>query len=90
MKKTISLKNMIEEVNRINQKGTEDLQLRQGRNDLLEWCLNQAGAYIGYGLLKQNEVPEGQTPGIHTGEVLPFIAIPDDTRRKYYIHESLK
>jgi hypothetical protein len=96
MAKTLKIKSMIDDVNYRNHVSTCPAEARQGWNTLLERLLMDADVYAGYnhydklapeagnhavGIVWKRD-SEGNIKGPHI--------YPDDTRRHYYIHHSLK
>jgi hypothetical protein len=90
-KQSIKIAELVAEVNRLNRESTVEPKMREGWNSLLEWTLQKANAYSGYGWLTQSQVPAGQLAGIIVertpdGELVPDgkTEWPDDSRRIYY------
>lgn len=82
-RKTIEVKNILGEVNRLNQKSTCSSDTRAGWNDLLEIILRTTGNYKGFGYLLVSAVPDGCLPGTIFNEV-DGRTFPDESRRFYY------
>lgn len=86
IKKTISVKQLVDKVNEKNRLSTCSSDIRNGWNDLLEFVLRETNQYNGFGYLQQHEVPEGQLPGIiKSPEKSTY---PDDSRKVYYMKRS--
>jgi len=57
MRKTVSIKWLLEHVNEFNASSADDMQeAREAKNMLLETVLMDAGAYNGYGYLSHNKL----------------------------------
>ena len=80
--KTVTIRELVERVNRLNRESTCKPDMRHGWNHLLEDVLHDANAYKGYGYYPAQDLPPGQKPGI-TGEA-PNFQFPDESRRFYY------
>lgn len=89
IKKTISVKKFVDEINRRNKLSTCEPNVRNGWNDLLEFVLRETNQYNGFGYLQQHEVPQGQLPGIIKNLEDPEKnTYPDDSRKVYYMKRS--
>lgn len=95
MKKTVHLRDMIEEVNRRNRGSYCDPKVREGWNSLLEGFLMDADAYDGFRYVRWEDmespatVHDGQLPGIDQDEDGTKI-FPDETRKLYNIHHKIR
>lgn len=92
-RKTVSIADLLSEVNRRNKQSTCSADVRDGWNSLLETVLHNANLYEGYGYLSQEEVPPGEKPGIdkHCRDGAPTRErFPDESRRHYYVSRILK
>ena len=97
--KTIDLVELIQEVNRRNACSICKPTAREGWNSLLETMLMKADVYAGFNNLRASELQGdaiGQPPGIifdqqaiNEGRT-PNHQFPDDSRRVYYVHRSLR
>lgn len=89
--KKYDIRDLIQLVNDRNKTSVCDRLIREGWNALLECVLHDAGVYAGFGYLTEMKVPAGQQPGIVWGtDPEGTTYYPDDTRREYYIHKSLR
>lgn len=96
-RKTVNLKELIEEVNTRNRCSTCRPDIREGWNTLLESFLHGAGVYSGFFYLAPEQIPEGQLPGINCSIYTGVETVPcekrfentDNTRIQFYVHESL-
>ena len=89
LRKTISLRDLVEWVNERNRTSTCDPKVREGWNALANAFLMAADAYIGFGYLTADELggeAVGEPPGIvpdDTGNNQH--EFPDETRIKFFI-----
>lgn len=100
MRKTISIIDLINEVNKRNAESTCAAGIRMGWNAMLEHYLHENNCYKGYNNLTREQVPLGHKPGIlwdtvdgHWSQGAATIhdpAITDDSRRFYYTHKRLE
>ena len=82
-RKTIHIAQFCEYVNNSLRLSTESPDTRQGKINLLEAMLHLTDNYNGYNYLTQDEVPEGQLPGIRH-DVEDKFHNTDKTRVRYY------
>ena len=93
-RKTVTVKALVERVNRMNKESTCSREIRQGWNELLESVLHETGNYRGYGYCQKEDVPAGAAPGVRyetdaRGHRVPCADYTerfrdcDDTRRRY-------
>lgn len=87
-KRTQHLQAAVDMANRMLADSTCSAETRRGIIALTDSMLFAAGQYRGFSYLTQNEVPEGQEPGIRrhpdsTTDVA-WNEYPDETRRHYY------
>jgi hypothetical protein len=80
--KTFQIVKLIEMVNDRNASATGGPAERSAWNSILDEVLEDAGAYVGFRYLAEDEVPPGEAPGIAHGPT-------DETRRHYYSHVDL-
>jgi hypothetical protein len=85
MAKTIKVVDIIARVNARNRCSTCPAETRQGWNSLLEEILAATDNYAGFGFLNENEIPQGEKPGIAGNGTFP-----DESRRTYCIHPRLR
>lgn len=88
--KRISVRWLLEEVNRMNRESTCAPDVREGWNTALEMVLRESNNYSGFGYLVQSEVPEGHQPGMTANVFGEGFSFFDETRKHYYYHENLK
>ena len=74
---TVSVRHLVEIINRRNRFSREAATVRQGWNFIAEEILLQTGNYRGFNLLGPNEVPAGELPGINEA------GKADETRRRW-------
>lgn len=86
-RKTASILALIDEVNRLNRGSTVSSDVRMGWNTLLEHVLMDADVYAGFGYYSEQDLPEGQTPGLIDGHFVHGES--DDSRRFYHTHHKL-
>jgi hypothetical protein len=102
VRKTIKVKELIEQVNLINKNSTMSPKERGSINLFLESILLDCDVYVGFGYYTRQDVPAGEQPGIvwtnenktvwsdsHDPEATPNPVFPDDSRRRYYISRKL-
>lgn len=89
-RKTINVRDLINKVNNLNSETTCKPDVRQGWCSLLESVLMDCEVYAGFGYLTQDQVPEGHLPGVVADKVNGDHTFPDESRRVYYIHKSLR
>jgi len=83
-KKTFSVDQLKNTVNRVLSVSITDRANREGIIAVLEYVLHQTGNYRGYRYLCHSEVPDGHFPGIRFYDVdNPNFVDCDDTRRSY-------
>jgi len=70
-KKTISVKTILETVNKRNAKSYCSKEVREGWNSLLETILLDTGNYEGFTYLSKDKVPAGEKPGVNVGDSGP-------------------
>jgi hypothetical protein len=90
MRKTIKITELLALVNERNQLSTCQPDIRKGWNALLEEVLHAADVYHGYGYLTASEVPTGKEPGIRDGKRQGEFVFPDESRRRYATHPTLR
>ena len=89
-KKTMSVAKFLDTMNSCLKNSTCDVAVRDGMLFALEHVLFETGNYAGYRYLLQNEVPEGELPGVRydeDGNILPYetrFLDTDGSRRHYY------
>ena len=84
-RKTIEVKRLVDEVNRINRESTFSPEHREGINLFLENILHETGNYEGFNHLYERDVPAGEKPGIIFDESGEHNHVfPDDTRKVYF------
>lgn len=88
-RKTLDVRDLLDEVNRRNRNSTCDADQRKGWNSLLEAMLFRTGNYAGFRYLSDVEVPTGEAPGIRckpdSDGGLNDREFPDETRISYYV-----
>lgn len=89
-RKTIEIKTILDNVNRMNAESTVSPAMREGWSSLLESILMDANVYRGFGYLEAHHVPAGQLPGVIRRTVEEGGNVfPDESRRVYYTHPAL-
>jgi hypothetical protein len=84
-RKTISVEKMKDSINLMLATNTCSPEVRRGMASVLESVLGSTGNYKGYWMLRPDEVPPGQKPGIIFDESKAGNhQYPDDSRRRYY------
>lgn len=96
-RKTVSVAELLFEVNGRNTQTHSSYDMRHGWNTLLETFLFSTGNYEGFKYLTADKVPPGEKPGVNTVDfddsLLTYVdkfANTDDTRRFYYVSERLR
>ncbi len=93
MRKTVSIKKLIEQVNKFNATSADEYKAeREGKNMFLESILHDAGVYCGFSYLEARELSEdAMSVGIR--EQYPNgrwnFTDTDNTRLRYTIHGRL-
>ncbi len=88
-RKTINVDQLRVKINEMLAGSSCSPDIRRGMINTLEFVLHETGNYQGFRYLSQEQVPEGQLPGVRYDghEILPYperFANTDDTR-VYYI-----
>jgi hypothetical protein len=65
-RKTVKVKDLVEQINRKNKTSTCDRRVRQGWNALLEDILHTTGNYQGFNYYSDVDLADGLTPGVRT------------------------
>lgn len=89
-KKTLVIRDLIEEVNRRNRESTCEPAVRMGWNMLLEGVMIGAEVYSGFSYLTADQVPTGCLPGVIPDPKGTDHKFPDESRRQYYTHTYLR
>ncbi len=94
MRKTVSIKKLIEQTNKFNATSADDYKAeREARNMFMESIMHDAGAYNGFGYLTASELSENATSvGIQsdaTADGSWNFKDTDHTRICYYIDRKL-
>lgn len=89
-KKTLKVEELKNTINNSLANSVTGQEFRRGLIFVLEDVLFATGNYGGFKYLKENDVPEGELPGVRYdlhGGILPYeqrFKETDDTRRHYY------
>jgi hypothetical protein len=88
-RKTVKIEKIIEMGNKVLMNDTHDPEFRSGVKLMLENILHESGTYRGFRFLTQEEVPQGEAPGIHYEDGLPApyperFENTDSTRVKFF------
>ena len=90
MRKTVKIETLIRMVNYRNEESLCDSEARKGWNSLVSELLMSSDTYAGFRYLYDSEVPKDHEPGIIRGPEEGIVVFPDDSRIKFFIHDSLK
>lgn len=70
-RKTVSVEFVVNRANTMLAKSTCSAEVRQGVINFLEDILHETGNYKGFRYLLQEEIPEGQKPGVNYLDGVP-------------------
>lgn len=82
-RKTVEIQALKDKVNGMLKLSTCSREGRLSLDCLLSSVLSDAGQYKGFRYLTEEEVPEGQLPGIRAGLYIDTV-FPDDSRKHFY------